>query len=121
MMMVQLTQLVLAAVLTGVHAQFIDLSNSSNPWSCLAESTGVHVPGTVPCNPYEPLQQHLAFAGPTGMMVSWSTHAQLESPKVWYGESPTALINSCNRELHHLSFFSCIQQSRQNHGTQTEY
>ncbi|KAF8553524.1 Metallo-dependent phosphatase [Imleria badia] len=57
------------------------------------ESTGVHVPGTVPCNPYEPLQQHLAFASPTGMTVSWSTYAQLDTPQVWYGESPTALTN----------------------------
>lgn len=91
--MLQLTLLAVATAFLGVDAQFIDLTNSSTPWSCLAESTGVHVPGTIPCNPYEPLQQHLAFAGPTGMTVSWSTHAQLDTPQVWYGESPTALTN----------------------------
>ncbi|KAF8425039.1 Metallo-dependent phosphatase-like protein [Boletus edulis BED1] len=86
--------LVAAAVtfLGGVNAQ-IYLSNYSYPFSCLAESTGVHVPGTVPCNPVEPLQQHLAFAGAGGMTVSWSTHSQLDNPQVFYGESPTALTN----------------------------
>lgn len=93
-MMLQLSFLAVAAALVGgVDAQFIDLTNTSTWFSCLAESTGVHVPGTVPCNPYEPLQQHLAFAGPTGMTVSWSTYAQLAPPQVWYGESPTALTN----------------------------
>jgi hypothetical protein len=87
-----LTLVAVAAAVLGVGAQFIDLTNSSTPFSCLAESTGVHVPGTIPCNPYEPLQQHLAFAG-TGMTVSWSTHAQLDTPQVWYGESPIALTN----------------------------
>ena len=91
--MLQLTLVAAAAAFLCAEAQFIDLTNSSTPWSCLAESTGVHVPGTVPCNPYEPLQQHLAFAGPTGMTVSWSTHAQLDTPQVWYGESPNALTN----------------------------
>jgi len=91
--MLQLTLVAVAAALLGVGAQFIDLTNTSTPLSCLAGSTGVHVPGTVPCNPYEPLQQHLAFAGPTGMTVSWSTHARLDTPQVWYGESPTALTD----------------------------
>ena len=88
--MLQFTLAVVAAAVLGVDAQFIDLTNGSTPFSCLAESTGVHVPGTVPCNPYEPLQQHLAFAG-AGMTVSWSTYAQLDTPQVWYGESPIAL------------------------------
>lgn len=90
--MLQLILVVVATAL-GVNAQLIDLANASTPFSCLAESTGVHVPGTVPCNPYEPLQQHLAFAGSTGMTVSWSTHALLDTPQVWYGESPTAVTN----------------------------
>ncbi|KAH0838885.1 Metallo-dependent phosphatase-like protein [Lanmaoa asiatica] len=91
--MLRLTLVAVAAAFLGVDAQFIDITNSSTPLSCLAESTGVHIPGTVPCNPYEPLQQHLAFAGPTGMTVSWSTHTQLATPQVWYGESPTALTS----------------------------
>lgn len=84
---------VLIALLGVTNAQFIDLTNTSTPFSCLAESTSVHVPGTVPCNPYEPLQQRLAYAGSTGMTVSWSTHAQLDTPQVWYGKAPTALTN----------------------------
>jgi len=92
--MMQLTLVaVMAVAMLGVKAQFIDLTNTSTPWSCLAESTGVHVPGSVPCNPNEPLQQRLAFAGPTGMTVSWSTHVQLDTPQVWYGKSPNALTN----------------------------
>ena len=91
--MLQFTLIAVATAFLGVDAQFIDLTNGSTRFSCLAESTGVHVPGTVPCNPYEPLQQHLAFAGSTGMTVSWSTHAQLDTPQVWYGEAPNALTN----------------------------
>lgn len=96
--MLRLALLAVAAAFLGVNGQYqytgyIDLTNASTPLSCLAESTGVHVPGTVPCNPYEPLQQHLAFAGPTGMTVSWSTFAQLDNPQVYYGESPTALTS----------------------------
>ncbi|KAG6370346.1 hypothetical protein JVT61DRAFT_12154 [Boletus reticuloceps] len=58
------------AVLGSVNTQIYYLSDYSTPFSCLTESTGVHVHGTVPCNPVEPLQQYLAFAGLTGMMVS---------------------------------------------------
>ncbi len=32
----------------------------------IAPQVGVHVPGSVPENPYEPLQQRLAYAGPSG-------------------------------------------------------
>ncbi|KAG6371038.1 Metallo-dependent phosphatase-like protein [Boletus reticuloceps] len=103
--------LVAAAVafLGGVNAQ-IYLSNYSTPFSCLAESTGVHVPGTVPCNPVEPLQQHLAFAGPTGMTISRSTHSQLDNPQVLYGERRV-------RNLDHLSCGTTTSKSRDsNHG-----
>lgn len=74
-----------AALLVAVKAQ------NASSWSCLAESKGVHVPGTIPCNPYEPLQQRLAYAGELGMTVSWSTFVQLDTPQVWYGESPFSL------------------------------
>ncbi|KAF9235697.1 Metallo-dependent phosphatase-like protein [Melanogaster broomeanus] len=73
-----------------VNAQHAQVSPSL---SCLTESRGVHVPGSVPCNPFEPLQQRIAFAGTDGMTVSWSTFAQLATPQVWYGESPSALTN----------------------------
>ncbi|KIJ60135.1 hypothetical protein HYDPIDRAFT_99288 [Hydnomerulius pinastri MD-312] len=87
--------LLLASSVVLVKAQ---LSANETSWSCLAESKGVHVPGSVPCNPYEPLQQRLAYGGPNGMTVSWSTHAQLETPQVWYGESPSALTNVASGE-----------------------
>lgn len=32
-----------------------------------------------------PMQIHLAYAGSTGMMVSWNTYCQLEQPTVRYG------------------------------------
>ncbi|KAH7884196.1 Metallo-dependent phosphatase-like protein [Phlebopus sp. FC_14] len=73
-------------------------TNESSSLSCITESKGVHVPGTVPCNPYEPLQQRLAYAGPNGMTVSWSTYAQLDNPQVWYGESPFSLPNVATGE-----------------------
>ncbi|KAF9219062.1 Metallo-dependent phosphatase [Gyrodon lividus] len=85
----------LPVFLVASAALLVNAQNPSDPssLSCLTESKGVHVPGTVPCNPYEPLQQHLAFAGPNGMTVSWSTHAQLDTPQVWYGETPYSLTN----------------------------
>ncbi|KAI6028966.1 Metallo-dependent phosphatase-like protein [Pisolithus marmoratus] len=73
-------RLVLAAAVllrACVHSQAVNETDSP---SCITESKGVHVPGTVPCNPYEPLQHHLAYAGPNGMTI--------ESPEVYYGTSP---------------------------------
>jgi hypothetical protein len=77
-----------ASAVLLVTAQNATNSSSS---ACITASKGVHVPGTIPCNPYEPLQQRLSFAGPNGMMVSWSTHAKLDTPEVWYGGSPYSL------------------------------
>ncbi|KAK9458416.1 Metallo-dependent phosphatase-like protein [Dipodascopsis uninucleata] len=47
----------------------------------------INIPGTVPVNPVEPLQHHLAYAGTTGMTVSWSTYTKIDTPTVYYGES----------------------------------
>ena len=77
--------LVAAAGLLLSNAQAV---NETDSLSCIVESTGVHIPGTIPCNPYEPLQHRLAYAGTNGMTVSWSTYAQLQAPQVFYGESP---------------------------------
>ncbi|KAG0658499.1 hypothetical protein C6P46_005742 [Rhodotorula mucilaginosa] len=52
---------------------------------------GVHVPGNIPANPYEPLQHRLAYAGPTGMTVSWNTFSLIDQPMVWYGLNPGKL------------------------------
>ncbi|KAL4064768.1 Metallo-dependent phosphatase-like protein [Scleroderma yunnanense] len=77
--------LVAATALLSANAQAV---NETDSLSCIVESKGVHIPGTIPCNPYEPLQYRLAYAGTNGMTVSWSTYAHLDSPQVFYGESP---------------------------------
>lgn len=53
-----------------------------------------HVPGSVPNNLYEPLQHRLAYAGSTGMTVSWNTFAQLPKPAVKYGTHPDRLSST---------------------------
>ncbi|GAA5921081.1 hypothetical protein JCM3775_004082 [Rhodotorula graminis] len=60
---------------------------------------GVHVPGAIPKNLDEPLQHRLAFAGPTGMTVSWSTFNKQDSPTVLYGTSPDKLDQSASSNL----------------------
>ncbi|KAK9236928.1 Metallo-dependent phosphatase-like protein [Lipomyces kononenkoae] len=45
----------------------------------------INVPGQVPLNPVEPLQHRLAYAGATGMTVSWNTYEQISEPTVYYG------------------------------------
>lgn len=46
----------------------------------------------VPSNSFDPVQVRLAYAGPTGMQISWNTFAQLPSiPTVRYGPSPNHL------------------------------
>lgn len=42
-------------------------------------------------NDTTPMQLRLAYAGPTGMVVSWNTFAQLVGPTVYYGNSPGQL------------------------------
>ncbi|KAK9320483.1 Metallo-dependent phosphatase-like protein [Lipomyces orientalis] len=45
----------------------------------------INVPGAVPINKLEPLQHRLAYAGPTGMTVSWNTYEKIDEPTVYYG------------------------------------
>ncbi|GLB39268.1 putative iron/zinc purple acid phosphatase-like protein C [Lyophyllum shimeji] len=59
----------------------------------LVSAQAGHVPGSVPDNKYEPLQHRLAYAGPTGMTVSWNTFAKLEKPSVRYGTDPKGLTS----------------------------
>ncbi|KAK4052850.1 hypothetical protein OIV83_002138 [Microbotryomycetes sp. JL201] len=74
---------VLVAALAAVaSAQLSNLKDVGN---------GVHVPGAIPANETEPLQHRLAFAGPTGVTVSWSSFAKLDSPTVFYGLKPSQL------------------------------
>ncbi|KAK9452081.1 Metallo-dependent phosphatase-like protein [Limtongia smithiae] len=45
----------------------------------------IDIPGSIPVNKVEPLQHRLAYAGTTGMTVSWSTYEEISDPKVYYG------------------------------------
>ena len=46
----------------------------------------------VPDDPFEPVQIRQAYAGPTGMLVSWNTFSKLPAtPSVHYGFSPEFL------------------------------
>jgi hypothetical protein len=46
-------------------------------------------------DPSSPVSQfRLAFNGPYGVTVSWSSPIQIQSPQVWYGEDPKNLIPS---------------------------
>ncbi|KAK5006943.1 hypothetical protein LTR60_005842, partial [Cryomyces antarcticus] len=42
-------------------------------------------------NDQTPMQLRLAYAGDTGVRVSWNTFAQLQNPAVRYGTNPQAL------------------------------
>lgn len=46
-----------------------------------------------------PMQLRLAYAGPTGMVVSWNTYSKLEQPTVRYGLSPWALTNTASSDV----------------------
>ncbi|GAA5873771.1 hypothetical protein JCM1840_002068 [Sporobolomyces johnsonii] len=71
-----------ASVASTVFAQLPIANDTGN---------GVHVPGAIPANRNEPLQHHLAFAGSTGMTVSWASFNQIQNPTVWYGTDPANL------------------------------
>lgn len=60
---------------------------------------GVHIPGTIPQNPYEPLEMRSAFASETAVTVSWNTFAQLLEPTVYYGKDPTDLSNTAKSNV----------------------
>ncbi|KAM0786961.1 hypothetical protein ACM66B_002380 [Microbotryomycetes sp. NB124-2] len=74
--------LIVTALAAAASAQLSNLRDVGN---------GVHVPGAIPANLSEPLQHRLAFAGPTGMTVSWSTFSKLDQPTVYYGLKPSSL------------------------------
>lgn len=43
-----------------------------------------------------PMQLRLAYAGPTGMMVSWNTFSKLDKPTVKWGEAANNLCNTAS-------------------------
>ncbi|BGO94875.1 hypothetical protein NBRC10512_007162 [Rhodotorula toruloides] len=81
----------LPVVLSAVAAASLFSAGQALSPSTKDVGNGVHVPGAIPANLNEPLQHRLAFAGPTGMTVSWSTFNQLSNPQVFYGTDPSNL------------------------------
>ncbi|KDQ59171.1 hypothetical protein JAAARDRAFT_68699 [Jaapia argillacea MUCL 33604] len=62
------------------------------PYLAIVASALPSVPHIVlPDNSWEPFQVRLAYAGSTGMHVSWNTYYPLEEPTVLYGFFPNAL------------------------------
>ena len=46
-----------------------------------------------------PMQLRLAYAGPTGMVVSWNTFSHLSQPTVRYGRSPSDLDHTASSKV----------------------
>ena len=46
-----------------------------------------------------PMQVRLAYAGPTGVVVSWNTFSQLPQPTVRYGSSPHSLPHTASSHV----------------------
>ncbi|SCV66901.1 BQ2448_5547 [Microbotryum intermedium] len=53
---------------------------------------GVHVPGAIPSNLYEPLQHHLAFGKDyRTLYISWASFSFIRTPEVHFGTDPNNL------------------------------
>lgn len=50
-------------------------------------------------NDTTPMQLRVAYAGPTGMQVSWNTFAQLSQPTVYYGLSSSSLSQHASSNI----------------------
>ena len=50
-------------------------------------------------NGLTPMQLRLAYAGATGVYVSWNTKSQLDQPTVHWGTSPDQLIHSTSSDV----------------------
>lgn len=58
---------------------------------CLGYSFAMPETRDLPENKIAPLQHRLAYAGDSGMVISWNTYQELDSPSVEYGLSPNSL------------------------------
>jgi len=72
----------------GVHSKLLPSYSCLSTVIQLTRRSDPAVPGAIPANLYEPLQHRLAYAGSTGMTVSWSTYKQLQKPTVFYTTDP---------------------------------
>src|SRR6266536_670037 len=61
--------------------------------SRLADATGNGTSTTTP------MQLRLAYAGSTGMVISWNTFSQMPNPTVRYGRSPSALTERASSNI----------------------
>ncbi|KAI9927601.1 hypothetical protein MW887_003221 [Aspergillus wentii] len=52
-----------------------------------------------PCSNASPMQVHLAYAGSTGMTVSWNTYSKLQHPLVRFGNHPDALVHEASSDV----------------------
>ena len=72
------------------RVKFILLLASFAPFTLAKLPSISHV--RVPTNSFEPVQVRLAYAGPTGMQISWNTFSKLPSPAtVQYGFTQDSL------------------------------
>ncbi|ORY28956.1 Metallo-dependent phosphatase-like protein [Naematelia encephala] len=85
-----------------------------------ANFTYAHVPGTVPFNLKEPLQQRLAYVNSSAMHVSWNTYASLNASEasVIYGTDPfnldltayaTSMTYNTSRTWNHHALLTGLQ------------
>ncbi|CUM67331.1 uncharacterized protein PRCAT00005024001 [Priceomyces carsonii] len=58
---------------------------------CLGLVLGMPHVKDIPKNKVSPRQHRLAYAGLTGMTVSWNTYQHIQKPTVFYGKSPKRL------------------------------
>lgn len=52
----------------------------------------------IPTDLTTPVQQRLAFNGPTSMRIGWNTFQQLEEPTVYFGQAPNAMFRSASSQ-----------------------
>lgn len=62
-------------------------------------STVVHATTVKNGNDKQPMQVRLAYAGSTGMYVSWNTYGQLDDPTVHWGSEPEHLNNTASSQV----------------------
>ncbi|RDL35994.1 Purple acid phosphatase [Venustampulla echinocandica] len=70
-----------------------------DPITTILAILGISIPIHGPADSTVNSQVRLAYAGHTGMMVSWNTFSQVETPAVFYGRDRHALINCATSDV----------------------
>ncbi|KAK4993090.1 hypothetical protein LTR66_006095 [Elasticomyces elasticus] len=68
-------------------------------WQSIVVAAGVAATALAASDAETPTQLRLAYAGDTGMHVSWNTFVQLAAPKVYYGTSPRHLKRTASSNV----------------------